>query len=139
MTVILDTSFLYALADRKDRTHSQALDTVAALSDRPLILPDVVLPEAFYLVASRIGHAAAVKFIARVSQSTMQLEPLKPTDLDRVCEIERQYADCKLDFVDAAIMAIAERKNITTVLTLDRRDFSIVRPRHCESFEILPT
>jgi hypothetical protein len=28
--------------------------------------------------------------------------------------------------------------NITRILTVDRRDFSIVRPRHVEHFELLP-
>lgn len=50
----------------------------------------------------------------------------------------RQYADAKLDFVDAIIAAIAERLNITRILTLDQRDFRLIRPRHCEAFEILP-
>jgi predicted nucleic acid-binding protein len=36
------------------------------------------------------------------------------------------------------IVAIAERLNITRVLTLDRRDFQLIRPKHCSAFEILP-
>ena len=59
-------------------------------------------------------------------------------DLERVNQILEQYADSQLDFVDAVIVAIAERLRITRVLTLDRRDFSIMRPRHCDYFEILP-
>lgn len=53
-------------------------------------------------------------------------------------EILEQYADSQLDFTDAAIVAIAERLAITRVYTLDRRDFSIVRPIHCDYFELLP-
>ena len=60
------------------------------------------------------------------------------TDLERVNQILEQYADSQLDFVDAVIVAISERLRITRVLTLDRRDFSIMRPRHCDYFEILP-
>jgi predicted nucleic acid-binding protein len=52
--------------------------------------------------------------------------------------ILEQYADSQLDFADAAIVAIAERLNITRVYTLDRRDFSIIRPSHCDYFELLP-
>jgi predicted nucleic acid-binding protein len=44
----------------------------------------------------------------------------------------------KLDFVDALIVAIAERLNISRLLTLDRRDFQFIRPKHCTSFELLP-
>lgn len=50
----------------------------------------------------------------------------------------QQYADANLDFVDAIIAAIAERLNITRILTLDQRDFRLIRPHHCEAFDILP-
>ena len=36
------------------------------------------------------------------------------------------------------IAATAERLNIKRLLTLDRRDFQLIRPRHCDSFELLP-
>jgi hypothetical protein len=40
--------------------------------------------------------------------------------------------------VDASITAVAERLDITRILTLDQRDFRIIRPRHCDYFELLP-
>jgi uncharacterized protein len=49
-----------------------------------------------------------------------------------------QYADSALGLVDASIIALAERPRITRVLTLDRRHFRFVRPRHCTAFEIVP-
>jgi predicted nucleic acid-binding protein len=55
-----------------------------------------------------------------------------------VHEILEQYADNQLDFTDAAIVAIAERLAITRVYTLERRDFSIIRPSHCDYFELFP-
>ncbi len=48
------------------------------------------------------------------------------------------YASADLDFVDCAIMALAERLNIRQILTFDHRDFSIVRPQHNAYFELLP-
>ena len=41
-------------------------------------------------------------------------------------------------FVDALIAATAERLNVKRLLTLDRRDFQLIRPRHCDGFELLP-
>lgn len=35
-------------------------------------------------------------------------------------------------------MAIAERFQSALILTLDQRDFRLFRPKHCESFELLP-
>ncbi|WP_287526541.1 hypothetical protein [Okeania sp. SIO2C2] len=40
--------------------------------------------------------------------------------------------------VDASVMAIAERLEITKFLTLERRDFQLFRPKHCQFFEIMP-
>lgn len=38
---------------------------------------------------------------------------------------------------DASVVAIAERRSITTILTTDRRPFAAVRPKHVEAFELL--
>jgi predicted nucleic acid-binding protein len=138
MTVIIDTSFLFALTDRADRNHSHVLAVAQSTSSETLLLPSVVIPEVCYLIASRLGHHAMRKFLANLVISGIQVEQLTSVDLERVNQILEQYADSQLDFVDAAIFAIAERLNITRVLTLDRRDFSIMRPKHCAYFEILP-
>jgi predicted nucleic acid-binding protein len=50
----------------------------------------------------------------------------------------RQYADSDIGFVDASIVAVAERLNVRKIVTLDRRHFGLIRPRHCEAFAILP-
>jgi predicted nucleic acid-binding protein len=59
-------------------------------------------------------------------------------DYRRAAQLVRQYEDTRLDYVDSLIVAIAERLGVTTVLTLDRRHFHMVRPRHCDAFQILP-
>ena len=63
---------------------------------------------------------------------------LTEEDLLRTAEILEVYQDSRIDFVDASVMAIAERLQIVKILTLDRRDFQLFRPRHCQFFEILP-
>jgi uncharacterized protein len=137
MTTLLDTSFLFALTDNSDRNHQRVLD-IAKNFDEALILPVVVLPEISYLLSSRLGHQAMRRFIASLTSSAIQIEPISQTDLARISEILEQYADTQLDFTDAAIVAIAERLLISRICTLDRRDFTIIRPRHCDYFELLP-
>ncbi|MBI5670134.1 MAG: hypothetical protein HZC41_19230 [Chloroflexi bacterium] len=56
----------------------------------------------------------------------------------RTADLLDQYADSRVDFVDASIAAVAERLNLTRVLTLDQRDFGILRPRHVTRLEALP-
>ena len=64
----------------------------------------------------------------------LTLEIPRQEDYSRSAEILRQYSDAKLDFVDTLIVAIAERLNITRFLTLDRRDFQLIRPKHLQRF-----
>ena len=78
------------------------------------------------------------RFVSSITPDSVQVESVATEDWVRVHQILEQYSDNQLDFTDAAIVAIAERLDITRVYTLDRRDFSIIRPSHCNYFELLP-
>jgi len=137
MTAILDTSFLFALTDQSDRNH-QRVAAFAQEMTETLIFPVAVMPEISYLISSRLGHRAMRHFVASLAQGATQIEPTTPADLSRIHQILEQYAESQLDFTDAAIVAIAERLKVSRICTLDRRDFSIIRPRHCDYFTLLP-
>ncbi len=114
MTVVLDTSFLFALTDLTDLNHDCVLAVVQSINE-PLLLPSFVLPEVCYLIASRLGHQAMRKFIANLVVSGVQIESMMATDLERVGQILEQYADSQLDFVDAVIVAISEYQDTRQV------------------------
>jgi uncharacterized protein len=135
--VLIDTSFLYAIYDRKDKHHLRTREMINA-AEIELILPDVVLVEALYLLKSRIGMQAVVRCLDGLLASRIPLEPITSDDLLRIREITTNYSDAKLDFVDCCIMALSERLTITKVLTFDHRDFGIFRPQHCDFLELLP-
>jgi len=50
----------------------------------------------------------------------------------------RTYADLRVGFVDAAVLAVVERLRQTKLATLDHRHFSVMRPRHVDALELLP-
>ena len=137
MAVLIDTSFLVALAVSTDGNHQAAQDSLNILRTS-LVVPVPVLPEMFYMVSVRVHYRAAVKIYNYIQGADFQIEPLTPEDRLRMGEIMVKYQDAELDFVDMAIMAISERLNITQVCTFDRRDFSIFRPQHCAYLELLP-
>ena len=111
MAALIDTGFLLAVLDADDELHEAC---VAALEAEPEpILPDVVLPE------------LAIAYITT-------------EDLARSAELIVQYADNKIDFVDCAIAALAERLNIQNILAVDRRHFGALRPKHCDAFVLAP-
>ncbi len=90
------------------------------------------------MLGREAGITAVVDFLKGLSKSRFRLVSLRSDDIYRVAEILEKYADSRIDFVDASVMAIAERYDSKIVLTLDRRDFQIFRPRHCEWFKLLP-
>jgi predicted nucleic acid-binding protein len=48
------------------------------------------------------------------------------------------YRDFPLGGADASVVALAERLGVAQVATLDRRHFTVVRPRHLVAFTLLP-
>ena len=55
-----------------------------------------------------------------------------------LAEAGMQYADLPLGMADASLVALAERHNAREIATLDHRHFSVVRPKHVDSFILLP-
>ncbi|MBI5419807.1 MAG: hypothetical protein HZA60_06950, partial [Deltaproteobacteria bacterium] len=58
--------------------------------------------------------------------------------LVRAVELITAYSDSNIGAVDASLAAIAERLKISSLLTTDRRHFSIIQPNHCKGFTLLP-
>lgn len=102
------------------------------------IIPASVLPEVAHLLTRRLGYDATRRFITNLAIEKPPIVELVIQDYERIAAIINQYTDLRLDFADASILALAERLNITNVLTLDRRDFSVLRPKHCTHLELLP-
>ena len=138
MTIITDTSYLFAVHNLSDTNHKGAAAFAFETSPDLMVVPDVVLPELAYLSVRDVGYAGLHSVLESFRLSDVELVPLEKSDLERICEIVATYASAEFDIVDCCIMAIAERLGITRIATFDRRDFSIFRPRHCEFFELLP-
>ena len=135
--ILVDTSFLVAVANGHDRYHAECL-AMASVIQTGFMVPETVLPEAAYLIHDRLGHHVMREFVRQMTGPSWTIESLQGTDLARSLEILQTYQDNNLDFVDATLVAIAERLNIQRVLTLDQRHFRIIRPAHCPAFELLP-
>jgi len=73
-----------------------------------------------------------------VCSDRFRIEPLTDADLARMAELTETYVDLPLGGTDASVIAVAERLAFEAVATLDRRHFSVVRPRHVEFLTLLP-
>jgi hypothetical protein len=110
---------------------------LANLSD-DLFITTTILEEVTYLIQARLGHFQVRYFVHQLHNSPIEIEVIRKADLTRIYELLDQYADIKLDFVDASMVAVAERLKIERLLTMNRREFRQVQPNHCNAFEILP-
>jgi uncharacterized protein len=136
MISIADTGFIVALIDRQDSYHQEA--KTIYLQQKQILVPQSVLAEVAYLLGCHVGVSAVIQFLRALKTSRFELMALTEEDIARIEDILETYQDSRVDFVDASVMAIAERLNLTTILTLDRRDFSLYRPQHCTAFTLLP-
>ncbi len=137
MAVLLDSGFLFASLNASEAEHDATIRVLETIRE-PIVLPVPAITEVAYLLARDISSEAAAEFIGSLATTDLTLETPSQQDYSRSAELLKRYADAKLDFVDALIAAMAERLNITRLLTLDRRDFQLIRPKHCLSFELLP-
>jgi uncharacterized protein len=98
----------------------------------------LVLAEAGYLVSKALGSAAEAALLRAAARGEFRLEAPTGSDLDRMAELVKTYADLPLGTVDASVVALAERLGARSVATLDRRHFTVARPRHVETLALLP-
>lgn len=137
MAVLIDTNVILAYAFAHDTNHEQASQTLHALGQEKRIVVAPVLTELFYMTLEQVNYARAIQIFAS-TRDGFHIETLTDADLLRMQQIMERYQNAAFDFADTAIMAVAERLNITRICTFDRRDFVIFRPAHCDYFELLP-
>ena len=137
MALILDTGVVLAMLNQRDPKHRACSDLVHATTE-PLVLPAAALFELDYWIRKQMGIGAWRVFVEDVERGAYHLEPTTESDLLRAAELQEQYVDLELDFVDAAVVALCERLGEPKVATVDRRDFSVVVPRHVAALELLP-
>lgn len=137
MTCIVDSGFLYALINSREDRHQDVAEVVELLEE-PMVLPINALTEVCYMIGRDLGPGELAAFVQNLADGDLILEGITRDDLRRAAKVLTQYADARVDFVDATIVALAERLKVTRILTLDRRHFGLFRPQHCAAFEILP-
>ena len=122
--------------DANDRDHEASAELLGSATDA-LLVPAPVLVELDWLGASRKVPATET-ILAAILSGECSVVDLELDDYERVTELCADYADLPLGFVDASVIAIAERERERTVATLDHRHFSVVRPRHVNPLTLVP-
>jgi len=135
--ILVDTVPLVAAANRRDAHHAASVAALAAARP-PRLVPGLVIAEVAYLLGRDATTAVEAEFLRSFATGFLTVADLTVPDLDRSAELVEQYAGLPLGATDACLVALAERLGIVELATLDRRHFSVVRPRHVARLDLIP-
>lgn len=128
---------MYAYVDADDAHHAACLELLET-HPGPLVVPTLVITEVVYLLATRLGTEAEVRFLGDLAGGAFSVEPVRAPDWLRIIELVARYRNLPLGAADASVVAAAERLGVAEIATVDRRHFGVVRPAHRAAFTLLP-
>lgn len=135
MLAVVDSGPLYAVTDTDDDDHERSL-AVLQRPDLQLVIPALTVAEVTYMIGRRLGPGAEARFLRGLAE--LEVEAPAAEDWPRIADLVELYEDFPLGGTDASVVALAERLGTELVVTLDRRHFAAVQPRHCAAFQLVP-
>lgn len=134
--VLLDTGPIVGLLSEADEHHATTVAAIKASGrkGRKLCTSWEVIGEAYTLFRTRYSpHRSAEPALAVLRwarESGVELLSTGEGDHQRAAAILERYSQLRLSYVDALLLAIAERHRFEELITVDTRHFSTVRLSH---------
>ena len=135
MAVLVDTGPLVSILRKADRYHELCLRTLTELRE-PLLSCWAVITEAAWIL--RRHPPAIEKLLMGSNGNFIALAPVSGAEATPIAEIMNRYAGLRPQLADATLVYLAERENIDTIFTLDRRDFLVYRTARKGSLRLIP-
>ena len=130
MKGIVDTGFVVAFLNRRDRHHEWA-DQIGLLASGPLLTCEAVLAEAIFQVNS-VGAVLGL-----VREGFLQLGFDLRENFREVMDIAERYRDRNPDLADLCLIRMSELYEDLPVFTVDENDFRIYRRNKREVIPIV--
>lgn len=135
--MIVHTSALLAWFNEGDEAHGPVAAVVEESQDELVVSP-FVIAELDYLVSTRIGVDAELAVLGELCGGAWTIPFFSVTDLAVAARVIERYADQNIGVADASLVVLAERFRTRTIVTLDRRHFTVLRPLDGGRFRVLP-
>jgi predicted nucleic acid-binding protein len=135
--VIVDTSALLAYFDAAEPDHAAVSGYIDKSADALVVSPYVVA-ELDYLVATRVGVDAELAVLRELASGAWALADFGVSELEQATGIIKKYRDQRVGIADASNVVLADRYHTRTIVTLDRRHFTVLRPVGGGRFSVVP-
>ena len=122
--MLVDTGPLVAILSQSDQYHGICTEQSRQLGC-PLLTCWPVLTEAVWLLRQRLDNVQ--RLFDLLENDLVQCLELDPAAAGWIASFFARYGDREPQLADAALMYLAERERITTIFTIDRRDFLVYR------------
>ena len=130
---IIDTGPCIALFDRDDHFHADIKKFMETFRGR-LFTSWAVVTETLHMLD--FDYRVQLDFIRWLERGALEVAGPAREDIKRIIELTEKYHDRPIDFADATLLAIAERKQIDSVISIDS-DFQIYRTTLGRPLEML--
>ena len=90
--IIADTGFLYAIANRADKYHKNAVELISQLTEG-LVTTWPVVTETSHLLLQRMGTLAHAKFIDNIFEGSIKIQNLPDDSIEQIPKLIKKYSD----------------------------------------------
>jgi predicted nucleic acid-binding protein len=131
--VLIDAGPIVAYYDSGDDWHKAITKFLSAFKGR-FITTAPVVTEALWLLNANVE--VQNELLRDLAKKLYAIENLQSVDFIRIAELNSKYSDVPADFADLSLIAIAERLEISEIVTLDS-DFDVYRHLRSKPFKRL--
>ncbi|MCZ7674302.1 MAG: PIN domain-containing protein [Chloroflexi bacterium] len=118
--LFIDTSYVIALVNKRDKYHAQALRLVAQYTDQPFLTTNAVLMEVGNALARHFKPAAVTIIEQFMSSPDVTLVHITPEHFNSAFQLYRQYQDKQWGMVDCLSFVVMRTYQADTALTPDQ-------------------
>ena len=131
-SILADTGFLVGLHSRTDPHHAAAVEWVRSFRGLLLTTEAVVTETAFFL-----DSATRARFVTGLNDGYVRIHAPDTLGRQRIAELIARYADIDIDYADCSLVWLAELERVEKILTIDSRDFAVLKIRNRRRFSLV--
>jgi uncharacterized protein len=130
-SIVVDAGPMIGLFDRDDFHHERAGEFLRRTGDCRLITTSLVIGEVAAMLAD--VQPNLFRFMEWLS-AAVEIDDALHEDLPRMIEIMKKYDDLPADLADVSLVALCERRGVSTIASVDS-DFDVYRLPRGRKFE----